>query len=241
MRLAASKGTRNLSPNTLPRPVFRCVPTRASRFGRGSDASMTLIELLVAISIAVLILGAAFAVYRTIIGGSRARETRREDRSAAASALETIMSDLARSFQPACSNAAFLLDPGDADKACPRLSFAYAKPCGTQACIFYDAFYISYFLKQNGGEWALARKRIPLDQTLNTNAVFEEETLLDDVRAWKIDVFDGAGWTNRWGPTQGLKPPSAARVALETRGANMAGETLIPAGIEIKSGGQSSR
>lgn len=196
---------------------------------------MTLIELLVAITIATLLTGIAFAIYRAAIDGSRVETGRRRNRLPVAAALDLMASDLARSFQPAgSSKAALILGPGTNDVVRTRLCFAFAHSLDLNNGGFYDASYVHYLLLPGEDEgFSIIRRRFPVDDVLSEDYVLEDELVLDDVRLWQVVLFNGHNWTNAWGddPESGL--PLAARICLETDGAAMEAEILIPAAIKI--------
>ncbi len=200
---------------------------------------MTLIELLPAMLIAILLMGVVFAVYMAVMGGFRMETARRDARSPATAALEMLTADLARCFTPALStNATFVLGPGTNEAMETMLCFFFAHPVESSDGSLYDASRVEYLLMRGGEDGgSIVRRILPLGGGSDADDPPDEEVVLDGVRLFRVALFDGSAWTNRWGDLPGAMLPLAARVGIETDGTAMGTEVLIPAGIKIGAAG----
>ncbi|MFA7335120.1 MAG: hypothetical protein WC130_12635 [Kiritimatiellia bacterium] len=196
---------------------------------------LTLIELLVAMGIAVLLAAVVFAIYAGVLRALDSQNRWRAQAYPAASALDALTLDLACAVAPwGITNASFVLSPSPAGGI--KLHFFTAAPQGTNARA-YALREMDYALaaSKTAGAGGLVRAWSAFRINDPAGVASNRETW-ESVRAIRLEVFDGQRWTNAWGGGTNALLPQAARVTLavgdESAGRRSA-EVLIPAGRRI--------
>ncbi|MFC1461460.1 PilW family protein, partial [Verrucomicrobiota bacterium] len=164
---------------------------------RSRPKGMTLIELLLAVSIAVLLTGIVFLVYRTVLNTIRSQSLWRSSFSPAVAALDVLNRDFTCSLVPlGLTNAPFVLDPGTNGQAATRLCFATAETASSNDWEHYDIVQVQYLLRSGSGTngHSLIRQCWPFRTHSNHPDSLEEE-LLNDVQQFHVELFDGSQWT----------------------------------------------
>ena len=200
---------------------------------------MTLIELLLAISIAVLLVGVVFLVYRTILNTTRSQSLWRSSLSPAVAALDVLNRDLTCSLIPlGLTNTPFVLDPETNGRTATRLCFATTETASSNNWEYYDIVEVQYLLRSTFGtdKYSLIRQ-CRLFRTQSNDPYSPEEELVGNVQQFRVDLFDGNEWTNRWGTESADGIPRAARIRIsimhEAGTQILESEALIPAGHHI--------
>ncbi|MBU4199896.1 MAG: prepilin-type N-terminal cleavage/methylation domain-containing protein [Verrucomicrobia bacterium] len=229
-------------------------------FPYGARHGLTLIELLVAIAIAVLLVGVVYLVYGNALNTIRAQTAWRESLEPAEDALDTLQRDIMCSLAlRGTTNPPFVLTPASKDESKnSTLCFFTAWPGeGSNDWRAYGIREVEYALRVESatGQYALIRQCRPfrisaaadgLPAAPSVGAPFTAppaETLLRSVAGMQILVYDGTEWTNAWGTdaTAG-RLPQAARISLQLEHSpvprTVSSEVLIPAGHRIKAPAQ---
>lgn len=177
----------------------------------------TLIELLIAISIAVVILAVTLSVYG-VVNLSRHRQQDRQQHDTA-TALDIVRRDLAAVIQGAFSNA----PPLEIELSSPLLGDR--PPSSTlRVCVGVlaadeplnrlTAAQVRYRVRPSAAPLSgdeLVREQTPLTSIDGTSRC-ETNVLLNHVIAFSVDVLKGETWTNQWRHRPGHRPPRAADV-----------------------------
>ena len=199
--------------------------------------ALTLIELLVAMGIAVLLAAVVFAIYA---GALRTLDSQSRWRAAAypaAAALDVLTLDLSSAVAPwGITNPPFVLAPSPEGADGIRLHFFAAMPMSAERG--YAIRELNYTLSPSNtvGTNGLIRAWRTF-RTSDPNGVASNGDVWGSVRAIRLEVFDGTEWTNTWGTGTNASLPQAARVMLtvedESASQRIASEILIPAGHRI--------
>lgn len=211
-----------------------------------SRHALTLIELLVAMGIAVLLAAVVFAIYAGVLRTLDSQSRWRSAAYPAAAALDALTLDLASAVIPwGITNAPFVLTPSldGADgiklhfftatsmRAAPR-NAAQARDIRAYAIREMDyALSASNAAGTNGLIRAWAAFRID-----EAGGIASNRDIWGSVRAIRLEVFDGKRWTNTWGGGTNAPLPQAARVMLSVGDepiSRRTAEILIPAGHRI--------
>ena len=204
-----------------------------------SRHALTLIELLVAMGIAVLLAAVVFAVYAGVLRTLDSQSRWRSAAYPASAALDALTLDLTCATAPwGITNAPFVLSPSSDGATGIELHFFTATPMSAARSVrAYAIREMDYALSApkvagtNGliRSWRTFRMDDPAGVASNRD-------IWESVRAVRLEVFDGKCWTNTWGGGTNTPLPQAARVML-TVGDESAGrrsaEVLIPAGQHI--------
>lgn len=206
---------------------------------------MTLIELLIAVSVSVLVTAIVLSVYGAI---NASRSLQRSSRfETAYRALDAIRRDMTCAIQPTADGLAALrlasteglsegqraissldictivLNPGDPiqNASLMRAQYSINKNPGTDI----------------GGILARVSSGIPDGKP---HAASATNLLMRDVTEFRVTVFDGQTWTNRWESRPARALPKAANVTLSwatgSTSETASAFVLIPAGLTFGTG-----
>ena len=217
-----------------------------------SRHALTLIELLVAMGIAVLLAAVVFAIYAGVLRTLDSQSRWRSTAYPASAALDALTLDLASAVIPwGITNSPFVLAPSLDGADGIKLHFFTASPmsaaprntaqaqdlsCSGRDVRAYAIREIDYTLAASNAvgtnglirAWAAFRIDDPAGVASNRD-------IWGSVRAIRLEVFDGKCWTNTWGEGTNTNLPQAARVMLAVGddARRVASEVLIPAGHRI--------
>ena len=209
---------------------------------------LTLIELLVAMGIAVLLAAVVFAIYAGVLRTLDSQSRWRAHAYPAAAALDALTLDLSSAVVPwGTTNPPFVLAPSLDGADGIKLHFFTATPRNAaqvqdlsrseRDVRAYAIREMNYALSAsnaagtNGLIRAWAAFRIGEAAGVTSN-----RDIWGSVRAIRLEVFDGKRWTNTWGGGTNASLPQAARVMLAVGDEALGlwtSEVLIPAGQRI--------
>lgn len=207
-----------------------------------SAAGLTLIELLLAIAIAVLLLGVTSLVYLTTLNTLRAQISWRSQWTPAEDAWMTLQQDLlGATALRGSTNPSFVLRPFSAKQpevftlnlytTCPAVG-------SNNDWRAYGISQVEYALQAQNQTGVFALIRYCHPYRLTNNALENKtEEFLCQLTQMQIELYNGHSWTNAWETV--AEVPQAARVAMQIElpsgPRTMVAETLIPAGQQIQS------
>lgn len=216
--------------------------------------ALTLIELLVAMGIAVLLAAVVFAIYAGALRTLDSQTRWRADAYPSAAALDALALDLSSAVVPwGITNPPFVLAPSPDGGDGIRLHLFSAKPmsaapriaaqtqdmsvAGREARAYaIQEIYYSLSASNAAGTNGLIRTWAAF-RTGAADGVASNGDIWQSVRAIRLEVFNGKSWTNAWGGGTNAFLPQAARVMLtvgdESVNRRIASEVLIPAGRRI--------
>ncbi len=224
-----------------------------------SRNGLTLIELLVAMGIAVLLAAVVFAIYAGVLRTLDSQSRWRAQAYPASVALDALSLDLASAVIPwGITNAPFVLSPSLDGADGIKLHFFTAMPMSAArdpakrgaSIRAYAIREMDYTLSAsnavgtNGAlrstsglirAWAAVR----IDEAGGADhsaGIVSNRDIWGSVRAIRLEVFDGKRWTNTWGGGTNTSLPQAARVMLTVGDESVSrrtSEVLIPAGHRI--------
>lgn len=194
---------------------------------------MTLIELLVAITVAILVFTASVSVYLAVTSSLRRQQDRRQ--GTAVAALDQIRHDLACCAQATFSNTPpFSVGTHAAEAGAPGFSslafFMGGTPGPEDDFSRFEVKRVQYSVSSGG---ALIRESQTLWGT-DALAPATSNVVLEGVMAWEVSVLADSDWTNRWVSSARCLIPRAARLRLDWRTAATTEtarvDVFIPAG-----------
>ena len=204
-----------------------------------SRHALTLIELLVAMGIAVLLAAVVFAIYAGVLRTLDSQNRWRFAAYPAAAALDALTLDLASAVIPwGITNSPFVLTPSLDGADGIKLHFFTATPMSAARDVrAYAIREMDYALSASNaaGTNGLIRawQAFRIDEA---GGIASNRDIWENVRAIRLEVFDGKSWTNTWGGGTNALLPQAARVMLTVGDASVSrrtSEVLIPAGQRI--------
>lgn len=200
----------------------------------------TLLELLLAIAIALLVVTLLYAAYHTAVATLRTQDRTHRRTDGAAEVLRRLGEDLLRAFVPAGDDACSIrLEPGEGGGAIRfgRLAFCTAAPRGTEwDPRWHEVVHVTYEVVDEGGEAQLVR-RVQALAGPGAEEPPDPEVVARAVTGLEFRFFDGTTWVETWPPGDATAMPLAARiqVALHRDGVDhqTATEIFLPAGTRV--------
>ena len=203
---------------------------------RRDRAGLTLIELLLAMVIAVLLVAVVYSTYRTVHAVAAGQRDRLETRAAPADAVEQVRDDLMRLFDPGLPETRIVLTQRLEQAA---VSFvAMVAPPGETDLRWAKPLRIEWSAAARDGRLDLVRAVQPVSGPGSQDAP-ASNIVVEDVGDFHVAFFDGTNWAGRWPPGASNTIPRAARLEVRSRKAptNEAWklDVWIPAGSSFTS------
>lgn len=210
--------------------------TRFARRARG----MTLVELLIAMAIAVVLVIIAATLYRTTAQALSGQQARARGPHAANQALAALRDDLAGTILPAEDAACpFVVEP--LPESGSELAFCTLRAGPVEGSVVWAVpRRMTYRLAAAGGSTsALVRVSVPLTGPGSQDPP-ETNVLVKEASRFVVSVFDGTDWRRTWPPGEpGASPrPRLVRAELQVPDGPEGGyttEMFVPAGNSITS------
>jgi prepilin-type N-terminal cleavage/methylation domain-containing protein len=207
-------------------------------------SGMTLVELLLAITIAVVAVALAFSLFRTVSMTLQGQAEREHGGRAALGTLDHLRDDLLRAFVPdGAAGCGFILTPsaGDTNQT-DELSFCTLVPgAGESEARWSSVVRLHYRAKSR--EEGAAPQLLRVEEAMSGPEALEPARTnisVESIRRFEVLLWDGSTWRNEWSADSPQGAPRAARVhLLATSGDRSAGaeplEIYIPAGMVVTS------
>jgi len=205
------------------------------------NAGLTLVELLLAISIAILLITLLYSIYHTVAATAQGQEQRHRRREPATALADLLLEDLQAGFAPAQDDAcAFSLVAREQDGN-PHDEFAFCSisiPTHTSDPAWGVPIAVSYRVIQSPrSTFDLVRVYHPLAGGDALAPV--TNMIVSAVTSFDVALYDGTLWHDTWPPfpdEDPPPPPRATRIACEAAGMdapfNM--EVFLPVGNAIE-------
>ncbi len=195
------------------------MPGHAGQFNAHSSRSgMTLIEVLLALSIATLVIALVLSIYHTVSLNVQSQEKRHKGSVAIAGAVQQLSDDLARTFIVEDNDQCiFSLTPAsEREDLGSSVSFCMTRRQeGERDARWLVAEHVEYRAEkgENGGI-NLVRERQPLagPQTRDTCGT---NILITGISRFQITVFDGEEWQESWPVDDQVRCPKAAHIEIQ--------------------------
>jgi len=210
--------------------------------------ALTLVELLVALALAVVLAGVTFSVVGTAFRGADLQAQHRERGGVTARAYDALARDLACAACPwEATNPALILAPPSNGAGGCALSFYTAVPDGeADTPDTYALRQTRYFLEAlpSGTGCGLVCETAGLCPEPGPGGK-SNRTVWAGIRRFEVAVFDGIRWTQSWPGAGSPGLPHAARVLLgggsTSEAAVAGGDIFIPAGRVVPASARTGR
>ncbi len=193
---------------------------------------LTLVELMVAMAIALLMAAVVASLYAAVLRASDARMRRLERAEPVQSALEALASDLAGAAAPwGATNPALTLAP--CDDAGLELTLTTAEPIPGDS-----RGYALRAIRYRFTEAPPTVTRAAGDYPNGLHGSAPRTDVWERAGPVRVELLRGTEWTNAWGAQAGRELPRAARLSVGPfepgRNPTAWSEVLIPAGHAIQ-------
>ena len=227
--------------------IAKCHTFHPVGFFARARLGFTLIEALLASTMAVLVLGIAAAVFATVYSTLERQADWRARIVPAIDAMDLIARDLNCAVAPfSVESNLFVLDqarlPGRVESDSSIRFHTALPPAAPLPLERARLVEVRYFLDNQtpDGMPALMREVSPLRLDRNVPELTDRQCLARGLEAFRVRVYKGDGWSNEWNALSFNELPMSARVFIRMsgRGGGTAREfeteVAIPVGIEIK-------
>jgi len=200
-------------------------PSRNAGRGPATARAFTLLELLVALAVVAIVLGALFASLRIAFRAKSSTEEAVEPMQRAQIALSFLRRDLESALPPSGVLASlFQGSPADQDNS--DLLFDAAVDAPPQATMQTDIRQIEYLVLTEGSDRLLVRR-----VTSNLLAPIvpdpDDEVVCRGVVNFSLQYYDGSNWNDTWDSTQQQNAlPAAVQISLDLQPATQTAATL---------------
>ncbi len=183
-----------------------------------TQGGYTVAEILVALLIGGLVLGALYGSYSTVVGSTRNYRRISDTYQTARVVLTNLSRELTGTYQPALATERLIFEGREEwfqGRRMDRISFVTttsARGGGEEAG--WDAFELSYFPGYGEREGYLLARRAPF---YNLEEPFEggaEMVVAEGVHSLAFDYYDGWEWKSEWDPEEEPLLPLAVRITL---------------------------
>jgi len=224
---------RRSSPKGPPSPLMPLASAGRLRSAPASEGGFTLLELIIAMVIFSIVIGAAYSLFDAGRSVTSRAEFRSQLFQSARSALQAVEDDLRGAVMPGTAfDTGFIGSNGGSEKEpADKLEFvsvsrytgaAYDVNKPTDVVRGIDLAKIYYWIETDTKKTAhgLVRER-PLELTGVNGPVRRDESIAEvsaDVVYVNFRYFDGSEWLESWDSTQTRKLPKAVEVTVYVRG-----------------------
>lgn len=194
-----------------------------------NNKGFTLIELLVALALLVILSGALYGTYFSVVAARDKAGARIEERRELATTLGTLRSELASAYFKRNSNLLMVVEDRDSyGKPASLLAFTTIAPPRFDAARASDLNLVSYFVKEKEGVLSLMREsRSPfLDKSVKSVPY----PVMEVIEGFQVECYDGGKWVRSWdsAPTMNNNLPQQVRVTITLKGGEVFSTIAAP-------------
>ena len=188
-----------------------------------NNKGFTLIELLVALALLVILTGALYGTYFSVMAAREKGGVRIEERRELSTTLGKLHSELASAFFN-IKNARLLFVVEDRDsfgKPASVLAFTAVTPPRIDPAPASGLTLVRYSIEETEGVLTLVRES--RDPYLDTNVKSFPYPVMDVVEGFLVECYDGVKWVKSWDTAQmgQNRLPQYVRVTLTTKGGQL--------------------
>ncbi|HJV33925.1 type II secretion system protein GspJ [Geomonas sp.] len=198
-----------------------------------NNKGFTLLELLVALALLILVAGAMYSTYFSVVSAREKSGNKMEERRELSTTLGKLHSELASSFFKSSNNVnnkssgtgspgKLLFKVEDRDsfgKPTSTLFFSTIRPPSVSGAPASDVILVRYFVKEEK-EGVLKLMREQRDPYWDTNYQSTPYPVMDSIDGFLVECYDGMKWVKSWdiAPTFNTGLPKVVRITLTLKG-----------------------
>ena len=209
------------------------------------QSGMTVIEVILATTIAVLLLGLVFSIYHVVILTTGRQQSSRIARERALNVLDLISRDLTCSLIPSDNQEAFRLsrDPANPDASSVLRLYTAVTRDREMDLRRYATHRVTYSLRNvevhgDAGMLSLVREFQPLSGTRQPDTLGEDILLPGLIVKFQVSVLGASQWVESWPPQGQRGLPRAALIKLTFQQGGLTNllqsEVFIPVGQHLR-------
>jgi general secretion pathway protein J len=186
-----------------------------------NNKGFTLIELLVALALLVILTGAIYGTYFSVIEGRERGGARIDQRRELSTTLGKLHSELASTFwNKDNKRLIFVVEDRDSfGKPASSLSFTAIAPPRIDPAPASDVTVANYSVKEKEGVLTLARES--RDPYLDISVKSFPYPVIDVIDGFLVECYDGAKWVKSWDTALNGRLPNKVRVTVTMKGGEL--------------------
>lgn len=183
-----------------------------------NSSGFTLIELLVAMALLVILTGALYGTYFSMMSAREKGGARIEERRELSTTLGKLHSEIASAFfNKDNKRLHFVVEDRDAfGKPSSLLEFTAVAPPRADATPTSDLTLVRYSVQEK--ERVLTLMRESRDPYLSTTVKSYPYPVMDVIQGFQVECYDGGKWVKSWDTALIPRLPDSVRVTLTTKG-----------------------
>ncbi|MBJ6750787.1 type II secretion system protein GspJ [Geomonas anaerohicana] len=194
-----------------------------------NNKGFTLIELLIALALLVILAGALYGTYFSVVAAREKGGTRMEERRELSTTLGKLHNELASTFykglaigaDPNSQRLHFVVEDRDSfGKPASLLQFTALTPPRIDPAPASDVMVVRYAVKESekDGKEQLDLLRESRDLYLDTSVKSVPYQVIDQMEGFLVECWDGAKWVKTWDTALNNKLPDKVRVTVTVKG-----------------------
>lgn len=183
-----------------------------------NSRGFTLIELLIALTLLVILTGALYGTYFSVVKAREKGGVRIEERRELATTLGKLHNEIASAFYNKGNKRLHFVveDRDDFGKPASLLEFTTIAPPRVDAAPVSDLTLVRYAVQEKEGVLTLTRES--RDPYLDTRVKSYPYPVMDVVEGFQVECYDGGKWVKSWDTALNGFLPKSVRVTLTMKG-----------------------
>lgn len=196
-----------------------------------NNKGFTLIELLIALALLVILTGALYGTYFSVVAAREKGGVRMEERRELSSTLGKLHDELTSAFIIKASTSAgasttattqrfhFVVEDRDSfGNPASLLQFTAVTPPRINPIPASDLMVVRYSVREKAEDQILTLVREARDLYLDTKVASVPYPVMDQVQGFLVECWDGSKWVKTWDTALNSRLPNKVRVTITAKG-----------------------
>lgn len=189
-----------------------------------NNRGFTLIELLMALALLVILTGALYGTYFSVMSARDRGGERIEQRRELSTTLGKLHDELsscffAKALNPENQRLHFVVEDRDSfGKPTSLLQFTAIAPPRVDPAPASDTMVVRYSVKEKGEQEMLTLERESRDLFLDISVKSSPYPLMEQIDGFLVECWDGGKWVRTWDTALRPSVPAKVRVTITTKG-----------------------
>jgi general secretion pathway protein J len=192
-----------------------------------NSKGFTLIELLIALALLVILTGALYGTYFSVIAAREKGGVRIEERRELSGTLGKLHNELASAYFKKADKTLFVVEDRDSfGKPASLLAFTYIAPPRIDPAPASDLVLVSYSVQEKEGVLSLVRES--RDPYIDVSIKSTPYPVIDVIEGFQVECYDGNKWVKSWDTQLNTRLPDQIRVTVTMKGGQVFSTIATP-------------